>query len=612
MLRGADILCFSSIDWDFNWQGHQEVMDAFARAGNRVLFVENTGIRAPRLRDLPRVKQRLRRWWKSANGFRQERENLFVFSPLVLPFPYSRVARWVNAAVMSRALRRWARATGFYRPIVWTFLPTRLAVDVIDAVDPELVVYYCIADFEQLSTRSVRIAESERALLKRTDVVFVQGEHLKERCQPHADIHIFPFGVNIDAFTAETTTAPELRDLPRPIIGYVGGMHRHVDFEILEQVAAATEGTVVLVGPAQEDVQRLVRHPNVRHVGAQPHARIPSFVRGFDVGIIPYARNPYTETVYPTKLNEYLAMGIPVVSTDLPEVHRFNVRHGGVVTVTKDADDFATAVRRVIDTDAPSERARRVAVARENSWTTRIAEMSDLVEAARARRRRAAGRWDENLRRLYRRARRRLVGAVAGALTGYLVLFHTPLLWALAEPLRLSEPARAADAIVVFAGGVGESGKAGAGYQERVKRAIDLYREGRAPQLIFSSGYVGAFPEAEIMRGLAITHGVPATAVMLETQATNTYENVTHVRALLQRHGWRNILLVTSPYHTRRALLTWRSVAPEVGVVATPVTHSEFYAHTWGASAEQIEGIAREYAAIAAYWWRGWIGGGRS
>jgi uncharacterized SAM-binding protein YcdF (DUF218 family) len=302
---------------------------------------------------------------------------------------------------------------------------------------------------------------------------------------------------------------------------------------------------------------------------------------------------------------------VPVVSTDLPEVHRYNARHGGIVTATKDADDFATAVRRAVDSDAAPERRRRVAVARENSWTTRIAEMSELVEAARARRQQAAGRWDENLRRLYRRARRRLATGVVGVLGAYLVLFHTPLLWVLAEPLRHREPARAADVVVVFAGGVGESGKAGAGYQERVKRAIELYREGHAPRLIFSSGYVGAFPEAEIMRELAVDHGVPRAAVLLETRASNTYENVAHVRALLGQHGWRTILLVSSPYHMRRALLTWRSVAPEVTVVATPVADSEFYAHTWGATLEQIEGIGREYAAIAAYWWRGWIGGDR-
>lgn len=59
MLRGKQIICLSSIDWDFNWQGHQEIMSRYATAGNRVLFVENTGIRIPRWPDLPRLQQRM-------------------------------------------------------------------------------------------------------------------------------------------------------------------------------------------------------------------------------------------------------------------------------------------------------------------------------------------------------------------------------------------------------------------------------------------------------------------------------------------------------------------------------------------------------------------------
>ena len=88
-LKGADIICFSSIDWDFIWQGHQEIMATLAEQGNRVLFVDNTGVRAPGLRDLPRVGKRVRNWWRGTQGFRQERPNLFVYSPLVVPLPYS-------------------------------------------------------------------------------------------------------------------------------------------------------------------------------------------------------------------------------------------------------------------------------------------------------------------------------------------------------------------------------------------------------------------------------------------------------------------------------------------------------------------------------------------
>src|ERR1700683_3915378 len=99
-------------------------MSRIAPEAPRWLFVENTGVRGLQVRDLPRVQQRIRNWWRGTKGFREERPHLFVFSPLLRPLPSSRPARFVNRFLLARALRRWMRAIGFYRPIVWTFLPT--------------------------------------------------------------------------------------------------------------------------------------------------------------------------------------------------------------------------------------------------------------------------------------------------------------------------------------------------------------------------------------------------------------------------------------------------------------------------------------------------------
>ncbi len=186
-------------------------------------------------------------------------------------------------------------------------------------------------------------------------------------------------------------------------------------------------------------------------------------------------------------------------------------------------------------------------------------------------------------------------------------MFQTPLLWWVASPLQIVEPPAPADAIVVFAGGVGESGKAGGGFQERVTQAIGLYRQGMAPRLIFSSGYVFTLREAEVMKAVAVANGVPPEAIVLEEQAANTYQNVEFTRRILNEHGWKRVLLVSSPYHMRRALLTWKKVAPEITVIATPALESQFYTHERGASLEQIRGILHEYAALINYWWRGWI-----
>ncbi len=613
MLRGADILCISSIDWDFIWQGHQEIMATLASHGNRVLFIENTGVRAAQLRDIPRLRQRLRNWWKSTKGFRQVRDNLVVYAPLLLPFPYSRVARWINRRWLLSALQRWMRASGFCRrPIVWTFLPTPLACDIIRELDPELTIYYCIDDLASSSPQARRIVHSEATLLRQADLVFVTSEKLRERAAMLSPrVHVFPFGVRYEAFErarlSHDGVPDDLHGLRRPVIGYIGGLHQWVDQELVSAAAAAMpNASFVLIGPEQTDVSKLAQQPNVHLLKARPHASLPGYIKGFDVGIIAYRLSEYTSHVYPTKLNEYLAMGIPVVATDLDEIRRFNQEHGDIVSIGRTPDEFIRALRESLAAQSPAAVARRIEVSHCNSWTRRIAQMSDLIDQRLDERRREAPRWDASLRRIYRLARRRAAVIMALTLATYFVLFHTNAVWQLARPLQASQPPRHVDAIVVFAGGVGESGKAGGGYQERVKQAVDLYRAGYAPVMVFSSGYKWVFQEAEVMRELAVAVGVPPSAIILETQARNTFENVRFTSAILHQHGWRSVLLISSPFHMRRALLTWSHVAPDVVVVPTPVPSSQFYAHTYGASLEQIRGIFHEYAAIVAYAWHGW------
>ncbi|MEO8681193.1 MAG: YdcF family protein, partial [Vicinamibacterales bacterium] len=188
-----------------------------------------------------------------------------------------------------------------------------------------------------------------------------------------------------------------------------------------------------------------------------------------------------------------------------------------------------------------------------------------------------------------------------------ILVFYTPVLWWAATPLQVSAPPQAADAIVVFAGGVGESGKAGVGVQERVSQAVALYKGGYAAHIIFSSGYVFTLREAEVMKAVAVDNGVPAGAILLEERAANTLENVTFTDRILREHHWNRILLVSSPYHMRRATMTWRKQAPDVTVTPTPVTQSQFYLHSNGADADQIVGILHEYLAIVQYRWKGWL-----
>jgi uncharacterized SAM-binding protein YcdF (DUF218 family)/glycosyltransferase involved in cell wall biosynthesis len=614
MLRNHNILCVSSIDWTEHWQIHQELMSRLADAGNRVLYIENTGVRRPGIADLSRVRRRLLNWWRSTKGFREERPNLFVYSPLFLPFPYSRVAGWINRVLLFRALDRWMQATGFTRPIVWTFLPTPLARSLIAQVSPAAVIYYCADDFSSSSAAATRVTASEAQLIKEADLVFTTSERLRERAASHGGrVHRFPAGVNFDAFARvrEADGAPpgDVARLSKPIIGYIGALHQWLDQALVATLAARLpDMSFVIVGPPYSDVSRLRECGNVHLLGERPHEDVPRYVKAFDVGLVPYRISDYTDSVYPVKLNEYLAMGIPVVATDLPEIRRFNAEHGDVIAVAPDAEHFAAAIADALGPADNGVTERRIAAARQNSWTGRVAAMSELVEQVLAEKQARGDSWDRRLTRLYRVARRRTTQAVVAVVAAYLLIFETPLVFWMASPLKIAEPPQAADAIVVFAGGVGESGQAGGGYQERVAAAVDLYKSGYARSLVFSSGFRFVFHEAEVMRDLAVVNGVPPDAIVLEQAAANTHENVQFSAAILRQHGWRKILLVSSPYHMRRALLTWRKAVPDVTVVPTPVARSLFYLRDGrGPTLDQIRGIAQEYAAIVVYRGRGWI-----
>lgn len=614
MLKNQDIICISTIDWDFIWQGHQEIMSTLSKNGNRVLFIENTGVRSPGIRDIPRLKKRFKDYFKGVKGIRKEMDNLYIYSPIVLPFPYSRIARQINRYLLINVLDRWSKAVDFADPIIWTFLPTGITLDIINDINKKLLIYYCIDNFAVSSASARKIKQTEEKLLKTADLVFVTSKALYDYCIKYTSrVSIFPFGVNIDNFetvrVSDTGIPAELKDIRKPIIGYVGGVHKWIDQELIKSLARDyPDYSFVFVGPPQTDVSSLSNIKNIYLLGNKKHEELPNLIKNFSVAIIPYHITEYTRNVYPTKLNEYLAMCKPVVSTDLAEVEMFNKRYTNIVYTGKNAKEFGEAIERAIKEDSEDLQIRRTKAARDNSWQSRIEQMSDLIEPAITNKLLdKETRWRENLIAFYRAARKRLVRAIAVVAVAYLLLFYTPSIWFLAEPLKIADAPRKADAIVVFAGGVGESGKAGQGYEERLKYAVELYKEGYASHLIFSSGYTYAIKEIDIMKALAISMGVSPDAILLENQAGNTYENVKYTKMILDKEGWKSILLISSPYHMRRVSLVYNKIGGGLKVAYTPIPESRFYSHGTTASLEQTRAIIHEYLGILYYWWIGYV-----
>ena len=393
MITGRDIVYISSIEWTFIWQQNQEIAVRLARGGNRVLYIENTGVRSPGLGDASRVFSRLKRWVGSlgSQGVREVAPNVFVCSPLVMPPFGSGVRHWINRNVLLRLVARTARQLGMRDVLVWTYLPTDTVLDLIGRLETQLsaIVYYCLADFPQVSLAPNRITMSEEQLVRSSDVVFVNCQTLANRFAPWTkDVYVFPPGVDVAAFSPldlssdEVDVPEELRLLPRPIIGYIGGLHRHVDFDLLAQMAnARPDWSWVFVGPLQTSAEEISSKPNVRLLGFKDHRDLPDYVRNFDVCIVPYIKSAYTETVVPVKINEYLAAGKPVVSTDLPTIREFNAQHNVLIATENSSDKFLKAIEDALRLPKDSETIRRRrAVAALCDWNIQLEAMSRVIQ----------------------------------------------------------------------------------------------------------------------------------------------------------------------------------------------------------------------------------------
>jgi glycosyltransferase involved in cell wall biosynthesis len=412
MLRNRNIICISGIEWDFNWQSPQEICSRLAAAGNQVLFIENTGIRSPELKDAGRIWTRLRNWSQTlcTRGVRQVGRGLYICSPLVLP-PFGATRR-LNARVLLPRIVSVARRLGITDCLILTYLPTDTVIDLVNQLRTprSVVVYYRIDNLAALTPHAEELQRSERALIESSDLVLANSLELARLpLTMSSNVHVFPPSVNLDAFSPESRSTREvgaddgqgaadadaalpredqknigrIKQLVHPMIGYVGAITDHINCDLITaMVRLRPYWSWVFVGPRHIPLRGLRNLPNAHFLGQQPHRSLVNFIREFDVCIIPYQLNSYTATVLPTKLNEYLAVGKPVVSTNLPAVYKFNEQHRVLGISDELPENFLRAVESALcQTDEPAE-ARRRAVAAHGDWQTRLEEVSELFETA--------------------------------------------------------------------------------------------------------------------------------------------------------------------------------------------------------------------------------------
>jgi glycosyltransferase involved in cell wall biosynthesis len=383
-LQGRDIVCVGFADWDTElWTNQHHLMSRLARE-NRVLFVESLGLRRPQLagRDLARIGRRLRRGLQAPRAL----DGLHVLSPLILPLHRSRIARALNRRLLPALVRRAARRLGLRAPILWAYVPQ--AEVLIDALHPSLVVYHCVDDIaaqDRIDTASFRAAETRFAA--RADLVLASAPALAKRLRkissnvldaPNvADTELFSLALEPGALD------PEMAALPTPRIVFTGAIVAvKLDLPMLAELARLRPSwSFALVGPIgpgepRTDLSAITAEPNIHLLGPRTYAELPDVLRAADAGVIPYARNALTESIFPMKVYEYLAAGLPVVATPLPALADLPD-----VATAPHAQGIAELLDDALANDNPERRAERSHAAASHSWERRLEEIAAAIDA---------------------------------------------------------------------------------------------------------------------------------------------------------------------------------------------------------------------------------------
>ena len=390
MIRGENIIILSSADWDATlWTNKQHIASRLAEC-NRVLYIESLGLRrpVPSSRDIRRIIRRLLRFF---GVVQKPQRNVYVFSPVILPYYDSPAINRINHWLLMVYIKLLQQMLRFSSPILWSYLPNGCFL--CGKLGEKLTLYHCVDDISQFPGVSDRITEMERKFLSSADITIVTSSSLldaKKRYSPR--IYLMTNVADYHHFSRSREDLPlpdDMKSIPRPIAGFFGAMDDYkFDFSLVRYAAERLpDVSFVLIGPVgltdEGKGRTMLNLSNIYLLGKRDYSVLPSYLRLFDVCLIPFLVNNYTLSVFPMKLFEYLSSGKPVVATSLPSLEGYQ----DLVYISRSSDEFVENIREALVERLPDKSNKRIALAKANSWEVRLEEISKVIENALQERR---------------------------------------------------------------------------------------------------------------------------------------------------------------------------------------------------------------------------------
>jgi len=384
-LHGAHILLFAHNAWNEVWRNNQHIASRLAHE-NVVLYVEPKIYPLAKLRrgQVPKAEWTQPRLTHAQDGLWLYRHP--VWAPRM---PAKRGLDGVMRRLRRAALQHVMRQLKFNQNFIsWTYQPKDS--ELTGQMGESLIIYSIVDEYaafgHQTPEKQRFIRERERELLRMADIVFVTSPALFESKSPHNPHTVWvPNGVDFTLFEkAWRANAPlpeDIARMPRPIVGYSGHISGRLNLPLLAQLAQRRpEWSFALVGSvwetnAEAQFAALRQLPNVHFLGQKSAAQVPYYISAFDVALIPYHQNEESRNINPIKLYEYLALGKPIVSVDIPALNGF--RH--MVRIGDSVEAYSTQIQAALTENSPSLVSERRQLAAANTWDQRAEQISRLV-----------------------------------------------------------------------------------------------------------------------------------------------------------------------------------------------------------------------------------------
>lgn len=384
MLEGRSIICFGGEDW---WYHHPHskthLMRRFARAGNKVIFVNSISMGLPSLTNkdlLPKIGRKLKSYAKFA---RDTDEGITVVSPATIPFHGNAATRKVNQRLLIAQIGSLVKRKKMSRPILWIAIPT--AANVIGQFDESCVVYQVSdkydANSEDHAVDPAKIRALHEQCIEKADIVLYSGRRLLEEATLGREkSYLLEQAVDFEHWSQVATLEPadKIGAIPHPRIGYFGAIEPWlVDQELIKLAGEKhPEWNWIFIGNLARGTE-FGELKNVTHIPPVPYNDLPRYAAGFDVCVLPWeTEHAFTSYGSAIKVREYLATGKPVVISPLPEYESMS----DVIRIAGAREQFIAMVEDALAENDPSATKRRQDAVKDGTWDARAEWVSDLIE----------------------------------------------------------------------------------------------------------------------------------------------------------------------------------------------------------------------------------------